>query len=141
MFHVPEKHRITTGFLSSQKEDGNNCAFKCAFAFVGLDSRLLVSQLNVIASDGMGWEHVSVSLPDRCPTWDEMNFAKDIFWDDDDFVIQIHPVMDDYVNNHPYCLHLWRKAGKNEFCQLPPNSMVGITDKMLGKRKELKESM
>jgi hypothetical protein len=28
--------------------------------------------LRVIASDGEGWDHVSVSLPDRCPTWEEM---------------------------------------------------------------------
>jgi hypothetical protein len=128
MFHVPEKYRITTGVLSSQKENGNNGAFK-------ITSFRLNSPLNVIASDGYGWEHVSVSLSHRCPKWEEMCLIKDIFWDDDDFVVQIHPPKDDYVNNHPYCLHLWRKAGTNDFCQRPPNSMVGITDKMLEQRK------
>ena len=27
-----------------------------------------------------GWEHVSVSLADRCPTWREMAWVKDLFW-------------------------------------------------------------
>ena len=34
----------------------------------------------VIASWGGGWEHVSVSLARRCPTWEEMCMVKDIFW-------------------------------------------------------------
>ncbi len=32
----------------------------------------------IVASWGGGWEHVSVSLPRRCPTWDEMCLIKDI---------------------------------------------------------------
>src|SRR5690349_6482303 len=34
------------------------------------------------ASGGEGWEHVSISIPseDRCPTWEEMCFVKDLFW-------------------------------------------------------------
>lgn len=32
------------------------------------------------AHEGMPWEHVSVSLHDRCPTWDEMSLVKDLFW-------------------------------------------------------------
>ena len=35
----------------------------------------------VIASWGGGWEHVSVSLARRCPTWEEMCMVKDIFWE------------------------------------------------------------
>lgn len=119
MFHVPEKYRITTGVLSSQKDDGNNGAFK-------ITSIKLKTPLNVIASDQLGWEHVSISTPTRCPTWEEMCLIKDLFWDDDDVVIQIHPVKADYINNHAYCLHLWRKAGTNDFCEKPPKIMVGI---------------
>ena len=43
---------------------------------------------NVIISNGMGWEHVSVSLKDRCPRWQEMCYIKDLFWNDDEVVIQ-----------------------------------------------------
>lgn len=79
--------------------------------------------LNVQASDGGGWDHVSVSLPSRCPTWEEMQYIKTLFWDDEDCVVQFHPPKSEYVNNHPYCLHLWKKQG----CQYttPPSIMVG----------------
>ena len=55
-----------------------------------------------------GWEHVSVSLDDRCPEWDEMCFVKELFWEDEECVMQLHPPKSDYVNRHPYVLHLWR---------------------------------
>jgi len=55
-----------------------------------------------------GWEHVSVSHPQRCPTWDEMQFVKELFWKDDEVVIQYHPAKKDYVNVHGHCLHMWR---------------------------------
>ena len=67
------------------------------------------------------WEHVSVSLPNRCPTWDEMCFVKDLFWDKDETVIQFHPRDAEYVSYHDYCLHLW-KRGEHE---LPPTLAVG----------------
>lgn len=87
--------------------------------------------LRVIASDGAGiendtgqWEHVSVSLRHRCPTWEEMNFVKDIFFEPEEAVMQFHPPRADYVNNHPYCLHLWRP--KQIAIPLPPSILVGI---------------
>ena len=52
---------------------------------------------------------LSVSLRNRCPTWDEMCLVKDIFWQDDECVVQFHPPKSEYVNLHPYCLHLWKK--------------------------------
>lgn len=82
--------------------------------------------VRIIASDGDGWEHVSISLNFRDPTWDEMCYFKSLFWDEEDFVVQMHPPKSDYVNNHPYCLHLWRKAGTNDFCERPPSLLVGI---------------
>jgi hypothetical protein len=64
--------------------------------------------LSVIACDGMGWEHVSVSLPHRTPNWREMCFIKAVFWDEEDGVIQYHPAKSEYVNLHDHCLHLWK---------------------------------
>jgi len=124
MFSVPERYRITTGIFQSTHADGNNGAFV-------ISSEQINFPLHVIASDQMGWEHVSVSLPHRCPTWEEMSMIKGLFWDAGDCVIQIHPAIDDYVNNHPFCLHLWRKSGTNNFYQKPPNAMVGIPDKLI----------
>jgi hypothetical protein len=64
------------------------------------------------------WEHVSVSLPGRTPSWDEMSEVKDLFWTPLETVIQFHPTRIKYVNTHPYCLHLWRRSGTN--AELPP---------------------
>lgn len=63
----------------------------------------------VVASVHDGeWEHVSVSTEVRCPTWDEMNQVKDMFFETYECVMQLHPPKKDYVNSHPNCLHLWR---------------------------------
>lgn len=64
--------------------------------------------LHVLASVGMGWEHVSVSLPTRCPNWPEMSFVKDLFWGEDECVMELHVPKSDHVNCHEYCLHLWK---------------------------------
>ena len=79
-------------------------------------------EMAIIASWGGGWEHVSVSLRNRCPTWDEMCLVKDIFWQDDECVVQFHPPKSEYVNLHLYCLHLWKKIG--EKADLPPKEFV-----------------
>ncbi len=50
---------------------------------------------------GYPWEHVSVSTPTRCPTWDEMKHVKELFWADDETVVQFHPEKSQYVNKHP----------------------------------------
>jgi len=86
-------------------------------------------RLRIIASDGtcaeeQGWEHVSVSLANRKPNWDEMCFVKDLFWTEDETVIQFHPRKKDYIDFTPTCLHLWRKRGGTEL-ELPPSYLVG----------------
>lgn len=82
-------------------------------------------RLCVQASNGGGWEHVSVSLEGlrRCPNWDEMCFVKSIFWEAEDCVVQFHPPESQYVNNAEV-LHLWRKIGF-EF-PTPPTLLVGV---------------
>ena len=122
MFHVPERYRIVNGTLATDKKDGNNGAFCIPVKQISHKKMLFC-----IASDGMDWEHVSVSLKTICPTWAMMCQVKELFWDDTDLVVQFHPVKSEYVNNHPFCLHLWRKAGTNEFCERPPTLLVGVT--------------
>lgn len=80
----------------------------------------------VICSNGAGWEHVSVS-PEKMrtvPSWDDMCMIKDIFFKDDEAVIQIHPPKAEYINNMPNCLHLWRCTYKEMV--LPPSILVGV---------------
>ena len=77
----------------------------------------------VIWSFGGGWDHVSVSFSYRCPTWEEMCRVKDVFFHDEECVVQYHPPKSQYVNKHPYCLHLWRPI-KAEL-PMPPKGFVG----------------
>lgn len=81
-------------------------------------------KLKVIVSDGMGWDHVSVSLPTRTPTWEEMCHVKDLFFEFNETVVQFHPSIEEYVNNHPHCLHLWRS--QTEIVELPPSILTGL---------------
>ena len=70
-----------------------------------------------------GVNHESGSLARRCPTWEEMCMIKDIFWGEEECVVEYHPPRSQYVNRHPYCLHLWKKIGE-EF-ETPPKEYVG----------------
>lgn len=68
------------------------------------------------------WEHVSVSLENRTPTWEEMCFVKSLFWGGHETVLQFHPKITRYVNHHEHCLHLWKKVGVDH--ELPPTKNV-----------------
>lgn len=112
---TPNKYRVKNGYLGSDDSFGNNGFFEVPFRSF---------KFRVIASDGEGWEHVSVSLPNRTPNWEEMCFIKDLFWDDTETIVQYHPPKSDYVNNHEHCLHLWKPV--DEVLPRPPAILVGI---------------
>ena len=80
--------------------------------------------LRCIVSSGMGWDHVSVSRSSRCPNWPEMDFVKHRFFKDDEVAMQLHVPASDHINNHPYCLHLWRPHDAE--IPRPPAIMVGV---------------
>ena len=116
MFKVPEKYRIKTGLYGSDESFGCNGAFSIPHK---------KASLHVVASGEMGWEHVSVSHSgNRTPTWAEMCMVKDLFWDDEDVVVQYHPAKSNYVNFHSHTLHLWRKVGTEDWVDMPPEVMV-----------------
>jgi len=77
----------------------------------------------IVFSNGDDWEHVSLSLRDRCPTWDEMEEVKRRFWSDEDTVMQLHVPPREHINRYPYCLHLWRPMHTD--IPRPPSDMVG----------------
>jgi hypothetical protein len=79
--------------------------------------------LRTIASSGASWDHVSVSLPDRCPTWQEMDLVARLFFRKYEVPIQFHVPTKDNINLHPYCLHLWRYHRRRQI--MPPAWMVG----------------
>ena len=112
-FKVPEKYRDPRW---SSLTDGNNGVFQ-------IPGRTTRDNLKIIASDGLGWDHLSISKKYECPTWEEMCHVKLLFWDDpEDWAVQYHPPKSQYVNNHPNCLHLWRS--QKEVMPFPKKYLV-----------------
>ena len=119
-----ERYRLMIGPMGTCPADGANGAFLIPFG---------MTELRVIASDGSewdecglpppAWEHVSVSVEGRCPTWDEMAYVKSLFWRDDELVIQMHVPVQQHVNYHEFCLHLWKPIGVT--LPIPPMICVG----------------
>lgn len=114
MMHVPEVFRVKNGPMGSDESYGNNGCF--LIWFEGM-------QYVVIASDGKGWEHVSVSHEKRTPRWEAMCHIKDLFWDETDTVVQYHPQKSEYVNMHEHCLHMWKPV--HEKIPVPESILVG----------------
>ena len=71
------------------------------------------------------------------PSWDDMCKLKDIFFREDETVIQYHPAKSQYVNMVTNCLHLWRP--QNETLPVPPSIMIGLRDGQTA--KEAREEM
>lgn len=120
MFKVPEKYRYVKGdgALYSDSTYGNNGLFRI---------RMGTHIVYCVASDGEGFEHVSVSIDKGgiTPTWAIMARVKDLFWDAEDTVVQFHPPKSMYVNLHPHVLHLWRNEEIQKL-MIPPKRLVGI---------------
>ena len=76
----------------------------------------------VVWSNGGGWDHVSVSYRNRCPSWDEMCKIKAVFFLPEECCIEYHPAEADYVNVYQYCLHIWRP--QNAEIPKPPKIFV-----------------
>lgn len=108
-----EQERAWTGGIEG---DGGNGMFVIA-------SPLDNEPLRIIAATGGGWEHVSVSRKDRCPTWEEMDFIARTFFQAHEWAMQLHVPRSDHINAHPNCLHLWRPTGKP--IPRPPSIFVG----------------
>lgn len=123
MLKVPEQHRISIGIMVSTAADGNNGVF--SWTMPG-------RKFTAIASDGLGWEHVSVSITHKhhgkveyqMPSWDDMCLVKKLFWDKEDCVVQYHPAASEHVNTHEFVLHLWRPT--IEIMPRPNPIMVGL---------------
>jgi hypothetical protein len=117
---APDNYRFTRRGdpYSTTPEDGMNGDFTIPLHRIISTGHKVFA--NCIVSDGKNkdgsvlfpWEHVSVHVVEygkmRTPTWDEMCAVKDIFWDDDEAVVQYHPEKKNYVNVHPHVLHLWK---------------------------------
>ena len=81
---------------------------------------------SIILSWGGGWEHLSVTpyKNDKTPSWDFMCKMKEMFFRDDEACVEYHPKKEDYVNDLPHCLHIWRPL--EEKLPTPPSIYVGV---------------
>ena len=127
---VLENCRITAGPFASDSSYGMTGAFVVLFPGSGRYIKIISSDgedlklpaLDITGGEGR-WEHVSASLENRPPNWAEMCFVKNLFWDEEECVVQYHPPASKYVNCHPHCLHLWKPIGID--VPTPPHWMVG----------------
>jgi hypothetical protein len=69
---------------------------------------LLLGRIRIVLSNGGGWDHVSVSLSNRTPRYQEMKMVKRMCFKSDEWAMELHPPPSSYVSVHPYVLHLWR---------------------------------
>ena len=93
------------------------------FGWFMIPSPIKTNQWIAVQADAQtDWEHVSASIKNRCPTWEEMCHLKSLFWGDDECVVQYHPHKADYVNLAKTCLHLWKYKGD---MPRPPKEYVG----------------
>lgn len=101
--------------MASDETDGWNGAF-----LVPLEGEMW----QVILADGMGWRHLSITNGQRhqLPSWNIMCRIKELFWGDDEWAVQYHPPKGDYINDHPFVLHLWQSL--NDPMPTPPVFMV-----------------
>ncbi len=120
-----EKYRRTTEraggipeILLTTAADGMNGVFEIPFEHnPKVHFLCIVSDGSTPDGKMIDWEHVSVRAGtmndkkkryERVPNWMEMCWLKELFWNDDECVIQFHPAKSEHVNFHPNVLHLWR---------------------------------
>ena len=114
-----DKYRVKDGPFGSP--DGSDFgAFHIPGPF-GPTLKVIVSSADL--DPEYPWDHVSVSLPNRCPNWPEMEFIKRLFFADNECAMQLHVPVSDHINYHPHCLHIWKP--KHLEIPLPPKIMVG----------------
>jgi hypothetical protein len=95
----------------------------CLMGPAGAELKILAAPGGDLPGELGAWEHVSVSTAKRAPNWREMCWVKDLFFDEEECVIQFHPPRSRYINCHPHCLHLWRPI--DDHVRVPPALLVG----------------
>ncbi len=52
--------------------------------------------------------HISMSYPDRDPSWAEIKMVRDLFFPPDVDCMMVLPRQSNWVNTHEHCFHLWQ---------------------------------
>lgn len=75
--------------------------------YSALLERICVIESLATELDGKRWHHVSVSRPDRMPSYEDLCFVKKHWIGEDRYAYQVFAPRTKHVNIHQYCLHLW----------------------------------
>lgn len=68
-------------------------------------NRVLLS--GTIEADGNKWIHLSISHQNALPHYTTLKMVKNLFLGEDSTALQVFPPKPKYVNDMPFCLHLW----------------------------------
>ena len=101
-------HRLTAAYQPRVLPVGWARSKTIDNAYRNIHSKITVMVSAARENDGRRWVHVSISHPDRLPTWYEMRDVKTWIIGADALAIQVLPRAAEYVNTHPNCLHLWQ---------------------------------
>jgi len=72
------------------------------------------------------WRHVSFSMAHRVPNYEELKACRMTFFPADAEVVQVFPPEEEFVNCHPYCLHLWWSKDRR---LVPPQTQSAVGPK------------
>lgn len=65
----------------------------------------------IVAQQRAGW-HLSISRPDRLPSWEEVRVARYALVPDEATMALLLPPRAEYVNVHDFCLQLYEIPGE-----------------------------
>lgn len=109
-FRLPERYRVESPNQTRFNIDQDNGGF-FMIPVRGRGDSIICA----VATSDNSWDHVSLKLLVdglfEMPTWDVMEFAKQLFWEPEACVVQYHPPCSEYVCNDKDVLHLWRFQG------------------------------
>lgn len=117
-----EKFRVVNGPMASTPEAGNNGMFLIPHQKYAKD------RFQVTCSDGMGWEVVSFTYykKNKTPTWDDSCYIKDLFWEEEEAVMQLHRPASLRVSERKFVIALMRPI-EVEIPQPPVITLGAVT--------------
>lgn len=111
---IPFNSIDRTGTVIALSYDINGTDFEVVSALSTPESNWFVSKqrglsvgVSLVKYGRHAWMHASIAHSSRLPTWSEVRELKDRFIGADKKAVMVLPAESDYVNIHPYCLHLW----------------------------------
>lgn len=87
------------------REMGISSSQRSEFLLPSITKTATISAINFKDDD---FEHVMLNPKHRLPTYEEMVSLKELFWEQDEVAMQVHPAKSQYVNIEIFSLHLWR---------------------------------